>query len=91
MSKVTHFIKQMCHSMILAGVIVLCVGVYYLIIKAGIPYQDPDLKLQIQYSIHMGIGQELMKDGCVIVLVGIVARIILLLIAKWRDKRHEEN
>ena len=45
-------------AMLLAGCIVFAVGVYYEMIKAGIPYQDPPPALQIQYAVNMGIGEQ---------------------------------
>lgn len=42
------YLRQTINAIFLAGIIILFIGVYYWIIKAGIPYQDPPLELQIQ-------------------------------------------
>jgi len=77
MDKIVQFLKEMFNSIVLAGLIILGVGLFYAVIKAGIPYQDPPLELQIQYSINMGIGEELVRIGFRVVVFGIVVRILL--------------
>lgn len=67
---------------ILAGIILLLIGLYYCIIKAGIPFQDPPLELQIQYAVHMGIGRILLKNGFVISLCGGIAHFLFKRIQK---------
>lgn len=70
------------NAVILAGIIILCTGMYYCVIKAGIPYQDPPLELQIQYAINMGIGDILVKEGFLISLCGGLARWLFKLVRK---------
>ena len=60
----------------LAGIIILVIGSYYLMIKAGIPYQDPTVEMQIQYAISYGIGEILTKTGVVIAVLGAVGSVI---------------
>lgn len=43
-------------SILLAGILVLAAGLYYKVVKAGTPFQDPTPELQLQYLINMGIG-----------------------------------
>lgn len=52
------------------------IGSYYLMIKAGIPYQDPTVEMQIQYAINYGIGEILTKTGVVIAVLGAVGSVI---------------
>lgn len=80
--KTKHYLNFAISSIILAGIILLVIGLYYSMIKAGIPYQDPPLELQIQYAINMGIGEILSKNGCLIAICGGVIRLLLGLI--WR-------
>ena len=75
-----NILCQMVNSVILAGVILLLIGLYYSIIKAGIPYQDPPLELQIQYEINTRIGEILTGSGFVIAVCGGVIRLLLRLI-----------
>lgn len=80
--KTANILCQTVNSVIMAGVIVLFIGLYYSVIKAGIPYQDPPLELQIKYAVNMGIGETLIGKGFVIALCGGIIRIFLVLILK---------
>lgn len=80
--KTKYYFRLTINSVILAGIILFLIGSYYSMIKAGIPYQDPPLELQIQYAINMGIGEILSKNGFLIAICGGVIRLLLGLI--WR-------
>lgn len=74
-------------SFILAGVILALTGLYYYVIKAGIPYQDPTPEMQIQYAVDMGIGGILVRNGLAIAVCGGIIRLIVRLIsARHRRK-----
>ena len=74
--------REISNAVLLAGLIILVIGLYYLVIKAGIPYQDPTVEIQIQYAIHYGIGSILSKTGLILALCGGIARVIV-----WRVER----
>lgn len=74
---------RLCSSAILAGLVLFVIGLYYMVIKAGIPYQDPPLELQIKYAIHMGIGEILVQDGCLLLLGAGIARLVLWMLFKY--------
>ena len=74
--------KSLLNGLIIAGIIILGVGIYYWIIKAGIPYQDPTEELRIQYAVNMGIGDELFKVGLIMFAVGLIPRIAVAIIGK---------
>jgi uncharacterized membrane protein len=78
-------------AVILAGIIILSTGIYYCVIKAGIPYQDPPLELQIQYAINTEIGNTLIKEGFLISICGGIARWLLKLILKKRRKKYTSS
>ena len=80
--KAKHYLNLIINSIILAGIILFIIGLYYSMIKSGIPYQDPPLELQIHYAINMGIGEILSKNGVLIAICGGVIRLLLGLI--WR-------
>ncbi|SDB13351.1 hypothetical protein [Butyrivibrio sp. INlla16] len=82
MNKLRNIVKSIFHSLIIAGVVILTIGMYYWVIKAGIPYQDPPEELRIQYAVNMGIGDELIKDGAIISIAGVIGRVIVYLIGK---------
>lgn len=71
----------------IAGMIILLVGLYYSIIKAGIPYQDPPLDLQIQYEVHARIGGVLTGIGLKIAVCSGIVRFVLSLVGKKRRKK----
>ena len=71
---------KICTVVMLSGCIIFFIGLYYWIIKAGIPYQNPPLELQIQYTVNMTIGEILLKNGFVIAISGIIVRFLLKII-----------
>lgn len=83
--KIRYHFRWIFNSIILAGVIIFFIGLYYWMIKAGIPYQDPPLELQIQYAVNMRIGEILLGNGFVIAICGGAIRLLLELINRaWR-------
>ena len=76
------YLTQIINAITLAGIIVLFIGIYYWVVKAGIPYQDPPLELQIQYAVNMGIGDVLVKDGGLIFICGGIVRLLIKLVFK---------
>lgn len=80
--KIKNIFRQICNAAILSGLIILLIGLYYQAIKAGIPYQDPPLELQIKYLVNMGIGNVLLKTGTIIFLISGIMRLLLLKLLK---------
>lgn len=81
---------QFINSVILAGIMMLATGLYYWVVKAGIPYQEPPLELQIQYAVNMGIGDVLAEKGFRIAVCGGILRLLLRVIWKGKEvQRHE--
>ena len=70
-------LKSLSVSIMISGGILYLIGAYYAVIKAGIPYQDPTLELQIEYAINMGIGSLLLKWGFLLLISGGILRILL--------------
>ena len=52
------------------------IGIYYFLVKAGIPYQDPSTEMEIRYAVNSGIGEELIRTGIVLVILGGAARFL---------------
>ena len=75
MNKVFNIIKSILNGVIISGMIILVIGLYYLIIKAGIPYQDPTEELRIQYVINMGIGEMLIGNGFLVFILGLIGTV----------------
>ena len=83
-----NFLKSIFNSILLAGIIILVIGFYYMVIKAGILYQDPTPELQLQYSIDMGIGDVLTTVGLCTTMAGAVCRMIIGFLS--REKKAEK-
>lgn len=82
--KTKRILCRILDAVILAGMMMLATGLYYWLVKAGIPYQDPPLELQIQYAVHMGIGDVLVRNGFWLAVCGGAVRVCLGLI--WRKQ-----
>ncbi len=86
-TKSESYLRLTLNAVVLAGIIILFTGIYYCVIKAGIPYQDPPLELQIQYAINMGIGDILVKEGVLISICGGITSCIFKLVLKKKQKK----
>ncbi len=80
-----NVLKKIFSSLIIAGAVIMLIGLYYLIIKAGIPYQDPTVEMQIQYEINMGIGNVLSLTGFCMTVLSAVIRIVLGFIGRKKS------
>lgn len=80
--RTNQILSQIINSVILAGIIVLFIGLYYWMIEAGIPYQDPTPELQIKYAVNTEIGEVLIGKGFAIAVCGGVIRLIYGLILR---------
>lgn len=80
--KTRQILCRIINSIILAGIIILLIGLYYMVVKAGIPYQDPTVEMQIKYAVNMGIGETLAANGFVLAVSGGIIRLVLWLINK---------
>ena len=78
-------LKKIFSSLIISGAIILLIGLYYMMIKAGIPYQDPTTEMQIQYEINMGIGNVLSLTGFCMTVISVVIRVVLGVVSKKKN------
>lgn len=79
-----NLLKRLFASLVLAGLFILGIGLYYLVLKAGLPFQDPTPEIQLQYLINTGIGEVLTKTGLFTTIAGALFRIITGIV----DKRY---
>ena len=70
----------------MAGCFIMLIAMYYLFFKAGIPYQDPPLELQIEYAINMGIGKRMGELALLTGFFGAAGWIILFIAGKLKKK-----
>lgn len=87
-NKTKYIINEICNAVLLAGLIILAIGAYFLLIKAGIPYQNPTAELEVQYIVNYGIGNILSKLGMLLALSGGTVRLISWLICR-KDRNAE--
>lgn len=85
--KARYILCPMINAVIIAGIVIWIIGVYYFMIKSGIPYQDPPLDLWIQYEVDARIGDILMGSGFKIAVCGGMIRFILNLVWKRSQKQ----
>ena len=88
-SKQLSFCERLFESVVVAGVIIFSVGIYYAVVKAVVQYQDPPLELQIEYIINERIATQLMAIGAWIMILGVLLRGFVWLAEKrgYRRKR----
>lgn len=82
--KTRYRLCRFVEALLLAGGIIFLIGLYYWIVKAGIPYQDPPPELQIQYAVNDAIGVTLLTNGFWVLLCGGVLRLLLWLAGRKR-------
>lgn len=54
-----ELIEKASLSLIVIGFIILVIGIYYVVVKAGIPYQDPTEYLLLKYESYTYTGKVL--------------------------------
>ena len=87
--KFKTFLCKLCSSAVLAGAIMFFIGAHYSIVKAGIPYQDPTVEMQIKYAINNGIGKILIEVGFMLALCSGVLRLLFWLLFKKFAKKNK--
>ncbi len=80
------FLKNLFNGFIIAGIMIFLIGIDYWMFRAGLPYQDPPMDLQIQYAIDYGIGETLMEVGFEVLIIGVVTRNIIGIVGKKKVK-----
>lgn len=69
-------LKKICRALLLAGLIMVLIGLYYMVIKAGIPFQDAPPELQMRYERDMQTGGALVKYGFAVLVAGFAGRVV---------------
>lgn len=76
--------KKIFIGSVIVGIILLIIGLYYLCIKAGIPYQDPPPELLKMYNKNMKIGEILILVGFLIECSNIIILVINFILKKLK-------
>ncbi len=69
--------KKIATSVMLVGVVIFAIGMYFAFVKAGIPYQDPTVEMQIQYMVDMKVGDILSVTGLLMIIVATGIRLLI--------------
>lgn len=75
-------IKTSIHSVILSGIFVFIIGLYFIVIKAGLPYQDPTTEMAIKWMAYNTAGEICMKNGIIIFALGLAGQLTHKLIKR---------
>ena len=73
-------------SCTLSGLIISCIGLYFMFFVAGIPYQDPTTEVQIKYTVALGTGETLIACGGVLFLVSVVCLFVIKVYTSFRNR-----
>ena len=71
--------KIIFNSIAIAGCLIFVVGIYYAVVKAGIPYQDPTPEMSLNYEVNLRVGEILLLLGAAAFAVGAAGRVIIRL------------
>ena len=72
-------VRTLFAAVILSGVIVLGIGLYYVLVKAGLPYQDAPTDLAIEWMADQRAGETLSQTGALVLGIGVLGQILLYL------------
>ena len=68
--------RNLAAGALLAGGILALLGLYYSVVKAGIPYQDAPQELYIQWRAWHEMGSLCLKWGAGLLAAGVLLRVL---------------
>ena len=92
MNKVTKTILTISNSIIIAGIMVLLYGLYFLLAKGGVllPFHDAPEDVLWIYKINADIAKTIIGLGIIVLLVGIIFQIVRYTIEKNKEIQPKE-
>lgn len=72
-----------------AGVGILIMGVYFAVVKAGVPYQDPPDILKAEYAAFDEAGKTCLWTGSLSIVAGIAIMVLSLKKKKELSKKQD--
>ncbi len=78
-------LKTLIHAIMLSGIFVFVLGLYFMFIKTGLPYQDPTPEMTIRWMAYNTAGEACALYGMSIFVLGLVGRIVYKFI-KWKQE-----
>lgn len=82
--------RDLYRAVFLAGIILLLIGVYFILVKAGIPYQDPTPEMWISYAAWWRAGETNAQWGLALLLIGAVGPSLSRLLHSRKAHREAE-
>jgi len=79
-------IKILLDIVIAAGVLTLMTGLYFWLIKAGIPFQDATPEMKMQYANNLRTGEILIAIGFLVSVLAPIPRIIVGVVSRRRKQ-----
>ncbi len=80
-------LKRLLDGLALTGAIILVFGLYFLLIRAGLPCQDPTPEMSFEWNVNSRVGEVLTLLGAVSFAAGFVGKRIL---RQYRTKTASE-
>lgn len=80
--------KKIVQVMAVSGGILVIAGLYFTMVKAGLPYQDPTPEMVAQYECDMGIGMVLLLAGLGTGIFSLVYSVVCFLRKKIKERCH---
>ena len=92
MDRFTKAFINIFNSIIIAGIMLILYGLYYLITKGGVllPFHDAPEDVLKLYIVNATIAKSIIKLGLITVLVGVIYQAIKALIVKYRRLQLKE-
>lgn len=77
-------LKALVSAVWIAGIMLIFIGIYFLAVGAGIPYQDPTVELTIKWEANYLAGTMCTKCGVAFFIIGIVGYVVLRICRRGR-------
>lgn len=93
MNKATRLFNNLINSIIIAGIMILLYGLYYLLAKGGVllPFHDAPEDILWIYEAHGEVAKIIIKLGLIVLLAGIVYQIIKYFYFKYKNIKQKDN
>ena len=75
-------LRLFCAAVLLAGVVLLLVGLNFILVKAGIPYQDPTPEMTLRWTAYFQAGTITLRWAIGLLAAGGLGRVLTHLIGK---------
>ena len=93
MNKATRLFNNLINSIIIAGIMILLYGLYYLLAKGGVllPFHDAPEDILWIYEAHVEVAKIIIKLGLIVLLAGIAYQIIKYFYFKYKNIKQKDN